>query len=455
MRPAELIRSTSFRLVILLTMVFLVAYLVAGAFAYRVVNRDLDERVMQSVELTAARLHDVYELEGKDALIAAVEARARSFDPEDDFIWLGDLSGARIAGQQLSLARELKTGDAMGAAFGGEEDDLYHLVVREFGDDMRLITGRSYEETDDIRDAVLGAYAWATVLILSLAIAAGVVLARRSQRRLAAITTTLEAVSTGRLSSRIVVGASGDDIDSMADGVNKALVRLEQTVETIRQVSTDIAHDLRTPINRLGIILETARDHTGDRALVEAKLDEADLEIRRISQSFDALLRISQIEAGARKARFKSVALREILETLHEAYLPVAEEHDQKLIAQFSSDDEDTIFGDRDLLTQLFANLIENALNHCPPGSTIAIDIAHQPTGVIASVSDNGPGIPEAERGNVVKRFYRLDKSRTTKGAGLGLSLVKAIADLHEARLTLVDNAPGLRAEVLFSNEKR
>jgi signal transduction histidine kinase len=445
---AELFRSTPFRFAVALTAGFLVAFLVAGSVALRTIDADLSSRIVEATELAAERLEDRYQEAGKEALIAAVEARAVA-GSEDEIVWLGAKDGTRLAGRALAAPLELTSGDFAGSDLVAGEDDLYRLEVRDLGD-LRLIVGRSYEEADEIRETVLGAFGWAAAIVLALATTAAALLAASGQRRLDAITATLRTVSRGGMKARVPVSGLRDDLDRLAAGINDALGQLEATVEGIRQVSSDVAHDLRTPIHRLAILLERARAAAEGHAELELALDEAAGEVDGITATFDALLRIAQIEAGARRARFTPVPLAEIADALHAAYLPVAEEYGKSLTYVPPPGRSAWVLGDRALLTQLYANLIENALRHCPQGATVRIETGMDGDSGWMLVADDGPGIPEGEQANVVKRFYRLDKSRHSPGSGLGLALVKAISDLHGAALIFGDAEPGLTVRLAF-----
>ncbi|MEZ5571224.1 MAG: HAMP domain-containing sensor histidine kinase [Halioglobus sp.] len=442
-RLSELRRSTAFRFAVALTAAFVVAYLIAGVIAFRAVSTDLDKRVIQAVELMAERYEDTFAQEGRAGLIAAVQARTRIADPEDEFIWLGGRDGERIAGQQASGVASLSTGDVIGAQLNAEADERYRVTVRDF-DDLRLVTGQSYEESDAISRTVLGAFGGATALLVLLACLAAALLAWRNQRRLDRISSTLAQVAAGNMLARVPATGTDDDLERLSQRINEALEQLEATVEGIRQVSTAIAHDLRTPISRLGIRLEQLKVETTLQPGIADRLELAAAEARQITSTFDALLRIAQIEAGARKSRFCPVALPEIAIALHDAYLPVAEEHGQTLQFAIASPATPLVCGDRDLLTQLLANLLENAIRYCAAGAVIRIEVGSTQREVWISVSDNGPGIPAHEREHVTKRFYRVDQARHTPGSGLGLALAKAISDLHDGQLIFDDGDPGL-----------
>jgi signal transduction histidine kinase len=214
-------------------------------------------------------------------------------------------------------------------------------------------------------------------------------------------------------------------------------------------VTTDIAHDLRTPLTRLRNRLELARRPDADAAVLRAIVDDAYRETDVILDIFAALLRIAQIESGARRAGFTRVDAGEVLDTVLELYRPAAEERQQQLDEAISPGL--MVTGDRELLTQLFANLLENALRHSPPGALVHVAARDSGARIEIAVSDCGPGIPEAMRAKVLQRFFRLEDSRTTPGSGLGLSLASAIVKLHSATMTLADNQPGLCVRVSFA----
>jgi signal transduction histidine kinase len=262
------------------------------------------------------------------------------------------------------------------------------------------------------------------------------------------ITRTADAIIDGDLSRRIERTGAGDDFDHLSATLNAMLDRIEGLMENLRQVSSDIAHDLRTPLSRLRQDLEEAQKRELTAAefkrVVEGAVAEADV----LLETFSALLRIAQIEAGTRRSAFRPVDLSEVLRTVVEAYAPAIEESGRTLRAEIADGVQGN--GDRGLLSQLFVNLIENALHHTPAGTAITLQLSRQTAGASAEVADTGPGIPPEERAKVFRRFYRLEHSRTTPGSGLGLSTVAAIVELHHAAIELIDNRPGLRVVIRF-----
>lgn len=290
---------------------------------------------------------------------------------------------------------------------------------------------------------------WSSLFALVVAFAGGAVIAMRVQRRLEVAEQTMNRVAEGDLAARIPLTKAGDDVDHLAEQVNGALARLSSLVEGMRQVSSDIAHDLRTPLNRLQMRISEARDLTARGQDATDALEAAAVESEAIGRTFSALLRIAQIEVGARRERFTKVDVGALLGSVADVYADVAEDAGMTLhweVPEVVS----LVLGDPELLTQAFANLIENALRDCDPGTLISCKVCKVEGSISVSICDNGPGIPEKEHARVLQRLYRLQRSRTTPGSGLGLSLVKAVSDLHGATMTLVDLHPGLCVSIAF-----
>jgi signal transduction histidine kinase len=293
------------------------------------------------------------------------------------------------------------------------------------------------------------------VLFLSLlptiiiALGGGLYLARRSHGRVARITATLDRLTAGDLSARVAGLPRADDLAAIGEGINRMAARQEASTEALRQVSADIAHDLKTPIQRLALMLDQLAGCSGLAAPEADLARRAKAEAESIVATFQSLLQIAQIEGGSPKARFATVDLAEVARTFAEIYEPSAEDNGQSL-ALALADGAAEVVGDRGLLGQALANLIENALRHTPRGSRISVRVSAGPEGAVLEVADTGPGIPAEERQKVLRRLYRLERSRTTPGSGLGLALVAAIAEMHGAALELEDAAPGLAVRLRF-----
>ena len=312
--------------------------------------------------------------------------------------------------------------------------------------DNYLFVGWSTHQLHEMEEFIAVSFIWGSIAAIAVALAGGAFMSGRLVRKIESVSATSRNIIQGDLTQRVPIAHAGDEFDRLSFSVNAMLDRIETLMGDLRQVTTDIAHDLRTPLTRLGQRLEIAARSDADEQVLRKNLGDARREVDDILAMFTALLRIAEVESGARKAAFSRVELSEIIDTVVEVYRSAAEEKGQQL--EYHSDPGVATTGDRDLLIQLFANLVENAIRHCPPGARIEVRAQRVEGSVEVSVSDNGPGIPAEMRAKVLQRFVRLENSRTTPGYGLGLSLAAAIANLHDAPLSFTDNAPGLRVSV-------
>ena len=450
MRRTSLFRSTPFRLALTFALLFVLAFVLSGAVVYRIMSADLADRLDQSVRNTYSVVAATYAGEDTEDLIATVESHARLSAAKEQLFSLMGPSGKRLAGNFTAPKLPAGFSTLKEGAAGIPVETGYRAYSGPVGRNT-LTVAQNFAETEEMETIVLMGFGWATLLITGLAVAGGALLASRVQRRLDGIAATMVSVSDGQLDARIPLTGNGDDIDVVSGRINAALDRLSTLVEGMKQVSANIAHDLKTPLNRLQMILEAAVEKNVSRQDISDNLAEARTESAQINETFEALLRIAQIEAGARKARFTDVNLDDVVNTIAEIYAEVAEDDGKMLsIRRTLQGPGGRIRGDRELLTQMLANLVENALRHCPQGTEIELSVRRHGDRIVATVSDDGPGIPAEEREKVFQRLYRLDKSRSTPGSGLGLSLVRAIADLHGAKIELQDRRPGLGVAVDF-----
>ena len=264
----------------------------------------------------------------------------------------------------------------------------------------------------------------------------------RTERRIVAIDKALDAVAAGDLRRRLPVGSASDDLDRVAQAVNRMLDQLDDTMEGLRQVSADIAHDLRTPLSRLRTTLEGMEGPATKDALEQ--LDS-------IIHVFHSILQIAQIEAGSPRGRFAPIDLAVLCRTVEELYQPILEDDGRPFSVEICAAAATWVAGDRDLLMHMIANLLDNAVRHTPPETGIAIRLVHKPIGqLLLEVTDRGPGVPEAERDKVFRRSYRLERSRNSEGSGLGLCLVAAVVSLHRSTIRLSDNDPGLKVSIVL-----
>jgi len=251
-------------------------------------------------------------------------------------------------------------------------------------------------------------------------------------------------VETGDLSQRLSIDSRWDDLSNLSEILNGFLGKIEDLMNGVREVSNNIAHDLRTPLSGLRSDIEALKGCIVNDYKIESLLSDVD----RILSLFHALLRITNIEKGKYSQFMREVDLEKIVKDIADLYEPVAEEKDLSFEIQTSPGTK--VKGDGDLLSQLFANIIDNAIKFCPKGSVIRVYAGTEKNQIVTFIEDQGPGIPDQEKENVFKHFYRGDASRSTPGNGLGLSLVRAVAERHQARVTLENASPGLRVKVSF-----
>jgi signal transduction histidine kinase len=285
---------------------------------------------------------------------------------------------------------------------------------------------------------------WAVLVMVVLGSAGAIAIQSLFRRSLADVSVTANAISRGDLSNRVRISGRGDEFDRLAETINDMLDRIARLMDGVRQVSNAIAHDLRTPITRARARLEDAALHARDASDLHAAVERATSDLDGIVSVFQGLLRIAEIEAGARRSAFASLDLYALLADMHELYGAAAEEQGQQI--DLLARPPLLMFGDRDLLQQAVANLLENALKFSPPGKPILLGAGRLGDRIEIVVADSGPGIPPEDRMRVTERFYRGESARSTPGSGLGLSLVQAVVQLHSGSLRLEDNHPGVRA---------
>jgi len=339
----------------------------------------------------------------------------------------------------------------------GDDSVIEHLAraqVFRLRGGLRLLVGRDIRELSETRGLIREALGWGLALTLGLALLGGWIISAGVVRRLDAVNQVSREIIDGDLSRRVPTDGSGDDFDQLAENLNRMLERIEALMTSVRQVSDNIAHDLRTPLSRLHTKLSALRD-TGLPEPAAVEVDAAIADAEELLGAFNGLLRIARVESGARRAAFADLDLRPLVQDVAELYEPLASDKDQSLRVTTAAGADLRVHGDRDLLFQAVANLLDNAIKYTPVGGRIAL--VAQPDGgdIEIMVTDSGPGIPPAQHDKVLQRFYRLDASRTAPGHGLGLSLVQAVAQLHGAELRLCDAAPGLRVRLRLPDAAR
>lgn len=456
MSRANLFSSAAFRLVAAYYGIFCLVTIGLTALLYFKVSDVFWNNLKNRVTATHLQLEELGRTEGIGALKGVVQSiSAGPGDPDTIALFL-DADGRVIAGDiepipQFDGWKVLRGADVKFVQQDREVDpfEIYYAIWRPVAGGY-LLVAQIGEDVEDMQRAMLLALILSLGSTLILTLAGGIWLGRRAQQRIVAIDSALDAFARGKLDQRIPLSRGNDDLDRISGRINRTFDHIGALISSMRQISTDIAHDLKTPIGHLKHRLDTVRQTAKSTKDFRTALDDAAGDIDSIVETFEALLSIAQIEAGARKARFKQVDLVDVLTNVSDAYQHVAEDSGFSFAASLDPEKQSIIQGDYQLLTQLFANLLENAFRHCPPGTHVQMVLKSSTEGPMVKISDTGPGIPEDQHEKVFRRLYRLDKSRTTPGSGLGLSLVAAIVDLHDAKITLGDNAPGLSVTIEF-----
>ena len=459
LRIVELWRTSTVRLTALFILIFVVfSVLLLGLITYQS-SVQIQRQQGEDIDREAAAL---VRLDRERTFIAVIARVARlSRQPGPGVYYLTDPLGQRIAGNIDSVPDDVLFDPGL-HSFGydrsraiDEEGDpggrgtaVVRSVLLDSG--LRLVVGRDVVERRGFTAIIIDSFVWGVVGILVFSVIAGLVTALRVLRRIDSISSTASKIMSGNLSERVPVTRRRDEFDALATSLNQMLDRIEQLMQGMKEVTDNVAHDLKTPLNRLrnqaeAALLEGTSEEKRREAL-EATIAESDKLIR----TFNALLMIARAEAGTPSGALLEVDISAVARDVADLYGPVAEEAGLALDAEVT--DGLSLKGNRELLGLALVNLVENALKYIGrqpgEGGRIAIGVREQGGRVLLEVADNGPGIPAADRGRVVQRFVRLETSRTEPGSGLGLSLVAAVARLHRGVLRIEDNAPGVRAVI-------
>jgi signal transduction histidine kinase len=455
---SRLFGSSTFRLALIYMALFGASVLILLGFIYWSTVTFMERQTDAIIDAEIEGLSERYSTGGISGLTDLIAERLSRKPAGSSVYLLADASLQPMVGNLDRWPAATPTPDGWlgfhleDQASSGDVHEARARVFRLQGG-FHLLVGRDMHDLEEAQGYIIKALVWGLVVTVVLALVGGSMMSRSMVRRLEVINETSREIMQGDLSRRIPTKGSGDDFDQLTDNLNSMLDRIELLMEDVRRVSDNIAHDLRTPLSRLRQHLELlkmqAPSDEQQRESVEQALAEAD----GLLATFNALLRIARIESAAQRAGFADVDLAELARDVAELYEPLAENKRQR----FTTNVQDAVHidGDRDLLFQAVANLIDNAIKYTPVGGEIELTLQAHDGGARIIVADNGPGIPAEARDQVLQRFFRLDTSRTTPGSGLGLSLVAAVVKLHRAHLLLSDNKPGLRVALDFVNATR
>lgn len=428
---------------LLVAVVAAVNFLTLGG-AYLKLRADLAETLQANLDRETATLDLTIP---PVVLSGMVWAKAKVTDPKDSVIvYLSD------TGRQVGNAMAVRDGeDLVLKPVPGET-----LSKAGYLKDARRLPGGVLIVAESLAPMEALRETFVTLLILSLvptvilSLGIGVLIARQGARRVASIEHTLERLTAGDLAARVTeAGGGDDDLARIGEGVNRMAAKQEGATAALRQVSSDIAHDMRTPLQRISVLLHELDGRLPEGGEAAGLASKAREEADHAVAVFRAMLQIAQIEGGNLASTFEPLDLRDAAERVAELYQPAFEERGGALDVDLPPEPV-AVMGEGHLIAQALSNLVENALRHTPDGTRLRISVDRIGPRPVLTVADDGPGIPSEERENVIRRHYRLERSRTTPGSGLGLALVSAIAGVHGAELVLDDNAPGLRVSLVF-----
>lgn len=453
-QPAKLLSSSAFRLALVYMALFSTSVLLLLGFIYWSTVGYMERQTDATIAAEITGLGERYDLTGLPGLTSLISERLKRRPAGSSIYLLADANRVALLGNfdrwpQVAPDAEGWLNFRLEDQLGGE-GEVHRARARAFvlPGGFHLLVGRDLHELQQVQRRIGETLAWGMGITLVLAFLGGIMMSRSTSRRIETINAACRDIIYGDLSRRIPSKGSGDDFDQLVANLNDMLERIEVLMTGVRQVSDNIAHDLRTPLARLRNRLEQLRQEggTAEGELLDQAVGEADT----LLSTFKALLRIGGIEAGSCEA-FRKLDAGEILSDVAELYEPLAEE--KGLSFEVDLETGAQLQGDRDLLFQAVANLLDNAIKYTPAGGHIALTLTDQADQAVITVADSGPGIPVAQRQKVLQRFYRIESSRTTPGNGLGLSLVEAVSTLHRGQLTFEDNMPGLRVTLALPCE--
>ena len=454
MPPPRLLRSVTFRLALVYAGLFAVSAVLLLGFVYWSTAAYFFREADEAIETEVASLAERYRRNGLAGLTATLLERVARRPAGSTVYLLVDARRHPLVGNLSQWPPVPESGEGW-VDFRLEETGWTpvqaHLArgrVFRLQGGYALLVGRDLHELSAVRNRIVRALAWGLPVTAALTLLGAALMSRSTARRVEAVNQTAREIMAGDLSRRVPARGAGDEFDELAVNLNGMLDRIEALMDDVRRVSDSIAHDLRTPLSRLRGRLEQLRA-LAQRGQVDLEaVDHAVVDADGLLSTFNSLLRIARAESPAHRAGFAELDLAALVRDVAELYEPLAEERGLRLEVHAAG--EALARGDRDLLFQALANLLDNAVKYTPVGGVVQVTVEGTPTGPVVVVADSGPGIPEAERPKVFRRFYRLDGARSTPGNGLGLSLVDAVARLHGLRVELADNAPGLRVRLAF-----
>lgn len=454
MPTIRLFRTSTFQIAILYLALFIASLVGVLAYIYWATAGIIDRQMNVTIQAEIRGLSEQYREEGLGRLVEIIRERSSRSENLENVYLLTDPVLRPLAG---NLEAWPSQADASGEwaeiqlRRNSDPPDRKRTIRARLFDlsgGFHLLVGRDTEEKGNFRRIMEEGLAWALAPVLLLGLAGGVLVGRYALRRVDAVAATSREIVKGDLTRRVALSGSGDEFDRLAQTINDMLEQIDMLMTGMRIVTDSLAHDLRSPLTRAKGGIETALRKEDDAEAYRDALEQTSAELDTILHTFEALINIAEAEAGIDRLAMTPLDLSGLVRDLFEMYQPIAEEGDLEMICEIA--DGITIQGNRQLLAQAIANLLDNSIKFTPHGGRVVVSMSDADQHPSLCVADSGPGIPAEDRGRVLDRFVRLDSSRSAPGSGLGLSLVAAVARLHGAKLGLADNEPGLAVTLAF-----
>ncbi|MHB1303202.1 MAG: sensor histidine kinase [Acidiphilium sp.] len=451
LRPKRrLLRSAGVRFAAFYALVFGISTALLAASLYYSTIGLLGRQTHEAIRGDARSLAAHFSTGGLPALVLTLDGRINEDINENAIYLLVDPLGNRIAGNMSRWPQGIDMAHVwyqVPLERGGRHSNAL-MRYYELPGGFQLLVGRDVSTRSQLRRILRDGLIWALAAMLLLGILGSLLIRGLFKRSLADISEITRAIARGDLTKRVRQTGGGGEFDELAETINDMLDRIAKLMDGVREVSNSIAHDLRTPITRARARLEDAASHARTEDELRGAVERATGELDGVVKVFQALLRIAEIEAGARRSAFAEIDLAPVLDDLAEFFEAAGEQRNIALDTEWPQ--ELRMIGDRDMLQQAIANLLDNAIKFSPADHQVSLSAHADATHVQIQVDDQGPGIPDSDRARATERFYRAESARSTPGSGLGLALVSAIAQLHGGVLKLESNQPGLRAVLVL-----
>ncbi len=453
----KLFDTSAFRIAIQFASIFTVIVSVALGSVYVITFNEIKQQVDRELIHELEELKSHYKKYNTDSLIKHIDLRLQYGKHLHHYYALTDENFSLLSGSNFLVPyimeipfeeEKISFTDAFEVLHGKDDDNDLRMATIHLDNKLYLISAQSNSSIEELQEHTLTAIIIAIIVTLSSAFIIGLYMSRQTLDKINAINTGLEKSIANNFKYSLPVPKREDEFQTLILKLNLMLARIKELITGMRQVTDNIAHDLRNPLTRLKNRLEVTLLQPRAENEYQQAMEKAIEDGNELIKTFNSLLSIAQAEAGVRRDNWQSIDLSELIDDIADLYRIVAEEHG--LMLDWEKKETIEITGNRQLLAQTLSNLLENSIKYSHPSGKISLLLYREDKHPVIEVSDTGPGIPEQYREKVLARFQRLDNSRSTSGSGLGLSLVNAVAKLHSAKLTLLDNKPGLRVKIIF-----